>query len=66
MLLSSLDFSRYCPRMYIISEGDTLSAQKALSLESVKAADCHPRPVRRFQVLVSASESFFTVFCPEK
>ncbi|KAI0930423.1 hypothetical protein AcW1_009120 [Taiwanofungus camphoratus] len=57
MLLSSLDFSRYCPRMYIISEGDTLSAQKALSLESVKAADCHPRPKSE----PDASFSFITI-----
>jgi len=33
-LLSSLDFSRYTPRTYIVSDGDTLSAQKARSLEN--------------------------------
>ncbi|CAE6397301.1 unnamed protein product, partial [Rhizoctonia solani] len=35
-LVSSLDFDRYSPRTYIISEGDTLSAKKAAALESLK------------------------------
>ncbi|KAF8070498.1 glycosyltransferase family 1 protein [Lyophyllum atratum] len=35
-LVSALDFSRYTPRTYIISQGDDLSARKALSLESSK------------------------------
>ncbi|KAI0745357.1 oligosaccharide biosynthesis protein Alg14 like-domain-containing protein [Earliella scabrosa] len=44
-LLSALDFGRYVPRTYIISEGDTLSMQKAVDLESVKAAETsHTRP----------------------
>lgn len=38
-LLSALDFNRYVPRIYIISEGDTLSMQKAMVLEATKAAD---------------------------
>lgn len=38
MMLSSLDFNRYTPRVYILSQGDSLSAQKALALESSKAA----------------------------
>jgi len=38
-LLSSLDFARYTPRTYIISDGDTLSAQKARSLEATTAID---------------------------
>ncbi|KAI9060280.1 glycosyltransferase family 1 protein [Trametes sanguinea] len=38
-LLSALDFSRYSPRTYFISEGDTLSMRKALELEAAKAAD---------------------------
>ncbi len=38
-LLSALDFNRYVPRIYIISEGDTLSMQKAVVLEATKAAD---------------------------
>jgi len=36
MLVSALDFSRYTPRIYIISEGDSLSAQKSVALESLK------------------------------
>jgi beta-1,4-N-acetylglucosaminyltransferase len=39
MLLSSLNFDRYWPRTYVISEGDTLSARKALNLEVDKAAN---------------------------
>lgn len=35
-LLSSLDFTRYTPRRYIVSEGDHLSAQKAIKLEQSK------------------------------
>ncbi|KAK7057141.1 UDP-N-acetylglucosamine transferase subunit ALG14 [Favolaschia claudopus] len=35
-LISALDFSRYTPRTYIISEGDVLSAQKAHDLELSK------------------------------
>jgi len=35
-LVSSLDFARYTPRTYIISQGDHLSAHKASSLESFK------------------------------
>lgn len=31
--MSALDFSRYAPRKYIISEGDDLSAHKARELE---------------------------------
>ncbi|KAJ7647273.1 glycosyltransferase family 1 protein [Roridomyces roridus] len=37
-LLSALDFERYCPRTYVISEGDSLSAQRARDLESSKAS----------------------------
>jgi len=40
MLTSALDLTRYAPRTYIISEGDTLSAKKAIALEShLKAAE---------------------------
>ncbi|KAH7909323.1 glycosyltransferase family 1 protein [Hygrophoropsis aurantiaca] len=38
MLVSALDFSRYTPRTYVVSEGDTLSAHKATTLEQSKAA----------------------------
>ncbi|KAG7440034.1 glycosyltransferase family 1 protein [Guyanagaster necrorhizus] len=37
-LLSSLDFTRFSPRIYIVSDGDNLSAQKARDLESKKCA----------------------------
>ncbi|KAJ6593963.1 oligosaccharide biosynthesis protein Alg14-like protein, partial [Mycena capillaripes] len=36
-LISALDFTRYSPRTYVISEGDSLSAQKAAELELSKA-----------------------------
>jgi hypothetical protein len=32
-IISALDFGRYTPRVYIISEGDVLSANKAVHLE---------------------------------
>jgi hypothetical protein len=37
-LVSALDFARYAPRTYIISEGDTLSAQKAIALETSRTS----------------------------
>ena len=37
-LISSLDFSRYTPRTYLVSEGDSLSATKAIALERLRAA----------------------------
>jgi len=37
-LVSALDFSRYTPRTYLVSEGDSLSAQKAVTLERLKTA----------------------------
>ncbi|KAG2150586.1 glycosyltransferase family 1 protein [Suillus clintonianus] len=40
-MASALDFSRYSPRIYIISEGDAFSAQKALALEHIKATTDH-------------------------
>jgi len=42
MLISALDFTRYSPRVYVISEGDTLSAQKAADLEAEKATHSTP------------------------
>ncbi|KAH9053279.1 glycosyltransferase family 1 protein [Lactarius vividus] len=36
-LISTLDFSRYTPRTYFVSEGDSLSATKAIALERLKA-----------------------------
>ncbi|KAJ7287472.1 glycosyltransferase family 1 protein [Mycena rebaudengoi] len=41
-LISTLDFERYSPRTYIISEGDSLSAQKASDLEISKAKIATP------------------------
>ncbi|TDL24321.1 glycosyltransferase family 1 protein [Rickenella mellea] len=46
-LISTLDFSRYTPRIYIISEGDVLSLKKAEELELrktgiQKTSDLHP------------------------
>lgn len=38
-LISSLDFSRYYPRTYIVSQGDVLSAKKASALEFSKASE---------------------------
>lgn len=38
-LVSALDFSRYRPRTYIVSEGDTLSEQKTVALERRKTGD---------------------------
>lgn len=38
-LLSALDFARYSPRTYYLSEGDTLSMRKAAALESLKARE---------------------------
>ena len=38
-LLSDVDFARYTPRTYIISEGDNLSAQKAIGLELSKVGE---------------------------
>ncbi|KAH9961596.1 oligosaccharide biosynthesis protein Alg14-like protein [Russula dissimulans] len=35
-LVSTLNFSRYTPRTYLISEGDPLSEQKAVALEQLK------------------------------
>jgi beta-1,4-N-acetylglucosaminyltransferase len=44
MLTSGLDFSRYSPRIYIVSEGDTLSTNKVVSLEHSKAFRSSPIP----------------------
>jgi len=50
MLMSSLDFGRYFPRTYIISQGDILSAQKAIALES----SCAPGTPYRFLTIPRA------------
>ncbi|KAJ7045579.1 glycosyltransferase family 1 protein [Mycena alexandri] len=41
-LISALDFSRYSPRTYVISEGDSFSAQKARDLELLKETGAGP------------------------
>ncbi|KAJ7783243.1 glycosyltransferase family 1 protein [Mycena metata] len=41
-LISALDFGRYSPRTYVISEGDSFSAQKARDLESLKQTGAGP------------------------
>lgn len=46
-LLSGLSFKRYIPRIYIIADGDKLSAQKADQLEERKAAESDSQKVRR-------------------
>jgi hypothetical protein len=48
-LVSSLNFARYTPRTYIISEGDTLSAKKAVALEMSRSSD--PATVRNIHYL---------------
>ncbi|KDQ57505.1 glycosyltransferase family 1 protein [Jaapia argillacea MUCL 33604] len=55
MLMSALDFSRYSPRTYIISEGDSLSAQKAIDLENrkdlVRLSLTHRAPDKSYTIL---------------
>ena len=46
-LISSLNFSRYYPRTYMISQGDILSAKKASALELLKASENPSHPVSR-------------------
>ncbi|KAI0036955.1 glycosyltransferase family 1 protein [Vararia minispora EC-137] len=43
-MVSTLDFSRYADRTYILSEGDLLSAEKAKSLERTKAHNSKKSP----------------------
>lgn len=58
LLLSSLDFERYTPRTYIISHGDTLSAQKALDLERSRAG---PDSVRRSMLYPLVGQRLFRI-----
>ncbi len=59
-LLSALDFGRYVPRTYIISEGDALSMQKVVDLESEKAAEVpHASSPVRFIHTSCSSSCFF-------
>jgi beta-1,4-N-acetylglucosaminyltransferase len=50
-LVSALDFSRYTPRTYLVSEGDSLSAQKAKALEALKAASAKSPAKGGYQIL---------------
>lgn len=38
-IISSLPFTKFSPRLYLVSSGDTLSAQKCLDLENERKAD---------------------------
>lgn len=49
--MSALDFSRYTPRTYLVSEGDSLSAQKAIALERLKAASAKSTAKGEYQIL---------------
>ncbi|KAF4598570.1 UDP-N-acetylglucosamine transferase subunit [Pleurotus pulmonarius] len=51
-LLSSLDFTRYTPRKYVVSEGDILSAEKAISLETSKSTGASPPSGTDYNILV--------------
>ena len=59
-LVSALDFSRYTPRTYIVSEGDLLSEQKAVALEQLKATTSSSSAVSASSPLASAAP--FTYF----
>ncbi|KIL00700.1 glycosyltransferase family 1 protein [Paxillus rubicundulus Ve08.2h10] len=51
MLTSALDLTRYAPRTYIISEGDTLSAKKAIAFEiHLQAAEPTPQDYRILRI----------------
>ncbi|ESK97111.1 glycosyltransferase family 1 protein [Moniliophthora roreri MCA 2997] len=50
-LLSALDFERYTPRIYVVSEGDSLSVQKAQALESKKIPLRNPYDKPQFKIL---------------
>lgn len=52
-LVSSLDFNRYVPRTYIISEGDTLSERKVAMLEAAKAANSESDMAKVLYLLVT-------------
>ncbi|KAF9227396.1 oligosaccharide biosynthesis protein Alg14 like protein [Gyrodon lividus] len=57
MLISALDFSRYAPRTYIVSEGDALSEEKARALEHLKAAKTSSAAVSSCHLHSSTSSS---------
>ncbi|KAI6149992.1 glycosyltransferase family 1 protein [Pisolithus thermaeus] len=74
ILLSALDFSRYCPRTYIFSEGDELSSRRVVALENAQSAKNTPLigwsnyklmriPRARYVHQSSLSASFTTFKC---
>jgi len=56
-LVSALDFSRYTPRVYIISEGDSLSADKAVALEARKVSLSKNEHTKREYTLLAISRA---------
>lgn len=52
-LLGSLDFSRYTPRTYIVSQGDLLSVQKAIALEASKMEELVSQPEKPTYTIVT-------------
>ncbi|TRM69910.1 glycosyltransferase family 1 protein [Schizophyllum amplum] len=68
-LLSGLDFHRYTPRTYYISDGDHLSARKAMDLEDFKGSVSSfslrmvPRARRVHQHLLTVPLSAMRSFC---
>jgi hypothetical protein len=53
-LVSAVNFSRFTPRKYIVSEGDQLSARKAAALELLKT-DGAPKAVCVFILITDLS-----------
>lgn len=69
-LVSALDFNRYVPRKYIISEGDTLSARKAKEIEESKTGSqvvsTHPLCfgfIAKFMYQAAERGSVFRNYC---
>lgn len=59
-LVSSLDFNRYTPRTYVVSEGDAFSARKALALEHIKSSDAVTSHVRDPSGCLSISQAWYS------
>ena len=54
--MSALDLQRYNQRLYLVSEGDTLSVQKAIEFESrVTKAEAHSVSIRLWQIFSGRS-----------
>lgn len=63
-LVSALDFSRYTPRTYIVSEGDHLSERKAVALERLKATASSSSAACASSPLASAALYLLSRFFP--